>query len=34
MSAETGVETGATTARPRSVVFAVVPGGHGAPGED
>ncbi len=34
MAADTGLETGATTVRPRSVVFAVVPGGHGEPGED
>jgi GTP-binding protein HflX len=34
MSAEKVVDTGATEARPRSVVFAVVPGGHGDPGED
>ena len=34
MSDETGVETGATTARPRSVVFAVVPGRQSAAGED
>ena len=34
MGADTGLETGATTVRPRSVVFAVVPGGHGEPGED
>jgi len=32
---ETGLDTGAPTeARPRTVVFAVVPGGHGEPGED
>ena len=34
MGAETGLETGATTVRPRSVVFAVVPGRRGEPGED
>ena len=35
MDAETGQETGATVVRPRSVVFAVVPGGGRAePGED
>ena len=28
------VDTGATEVRPRTVVFAVVPGGHGPPGED
>jgi GTPase len=28
------VDTGATEVRPRTVVFAVVPGGHGSPGED
>jgi len=28
------VDTGATEVRPRTVVFAVVPGGHGASGED
>jgi len=28
------VDTGATEVRPRTVVFAVVPGGHGTPGED
>ena len=34
MGADAGLETGATTVRPRSVVFAVVPGGRGEPGED
>ena len=34
MSAENAVDTGATEVRPRTVVFAVVPGGHGDPGED
>ncbi|MGE5230025.1 MAG: GTPase HflX [Deltaproteobacteria bacterium] len=34
MSAETVIDTGATEVRPRTVVFAVVPGGHGDPGED
>jgi GTPase len=34
VSAGTGEDTGATTVRPRCVVFAVVPGGHGEPGED
>ena len=34
MSAEKVVDTGATEVRPRTVVFAVVPGGHGDPGED
>jgi GTP-binding protein HflX len=34
MSAEKTVDTGATEVRPRTVVFAVVPGGHGEPGED
>ena len=34
MGAETGIDTGATEVRPRTVVFAVVPGGHGEPGED
>jgi GTPase len=34
VGAETGLETGATTVRPRSVVFAVVPGRHGETGED
>jgi GTP-binding protein HflX len=34
VSAEKVVDTGATEVRPRSVVFAVVPGGHGEPGED
>ncbi|MCX6371843.1 MAG: GTPase HflX [Actinobacteria bacterium] len=29
-----GVDTGATAPRPRAVVFAVMPGGHGRPGED
>jgi GTPase len=29
-----GVDTGATAPRPRAVVFAVMPGGHGEPGED
>jgi GTP-binding protein HflX len=34
MSAEKTLDTGATEVRPRTVVFAVVPGGHGEPGED
>ncbi|NLE22870.1 MAG: GTPase HflX [Actinobacteria bacterium] len=34
MSAEKILDTGATQVRPRTVVFAVVPGGHGEPGED
>jgi GTP-binding protein HflX len=34
MGAEKVVDTGATAVRPRSVVFAVVPGRHGEPGED
>jgi len=34
VSAEKSMDTGATEARPRTVVFAVVPGGHGEPGED
>jgi GTP-binding protein HflX len=34
MAAEAGPDTGATEVRPRTVVFAVVPGGHGEPGED
>ena len=34
MSAEKTLETGATEVRPRTVVFAVVPGGQGEPGED
>ena len=34
MSAENAVDTGATEVRARTVVFAVVPGGHGDPGED
>ena len=29
-----GFDTGATAPRPRAVVFAVIPGGHGEPGED
>lgn len=34
MSAERGLDTGADVSRPRVVVFAVVPGGHGQPGDD
>jgi GTP-binding protein HflX len=34
MGTETGLDTGATEVRPRTIVFAVVPGGHGEPGED
>ena len=34
MGTEKVVDTGATAERPRSVVFAVVPGRHGEPGED
>ena len=34
MGTEKVVDTGATEVRPRTVVFAVVPGGHGASGED
>ena len=34
MGSEAGLDTGATEARPRTVVFAVVPGGHAEPGED
>jgi GTP-binding protein HflX len=34
MGAEPGQDTGATEVRPRTVVFAVVPGRHGEPGED
>ena len=34
MGTEKVVDTGATEVRPRTVVFAVVPGRHGAPGED
>ena len=34
MSADKTIDTGATDVRPRAVVFAVVPGGHGEPGED
>ena len=34
MGTEKVVDTGATEVRPRTVVFAVVPGGHGSPGED
>ena len=34
MSVEKVADTGATTERPRSVVFAVVPGRHGEPDED
>ena len=35
MSADaSAVDTGATAPRPRAVVFAVMPGGHGAPGEE
>jgi GTPase len=30
----TAVDAGATVARPRAVVFAVLPGGHGEPGEE
>ena len=34
MGAEAGTDNGATEVRPRTVVFAVVPGRHGEPGED
>jgi GTPase len=34
VGAEKVVDTGATAVRPRSVIFAVVPGRHGEPGED
>ena len=34
MGAEPGHDDGATEVRPRTVVFAVVPGRHGEPGED
>jgi GTP-binding protein HflX len=34
VSADRTIDTGATDVRPRTVVFAVVPGGHGEPGED
>jgi GTP-binding protein HflX len=34
MGAADGSDNGATTERPRTVVFAVVPGSHGEPGED
>jgi len=34
VSAENAADTGATEVRPRTVVFAVVPGRHGEPGED
>ncbi len=34
MGAEAGTDNGATEVRPRSVVFAVVPGRQGEPGED
>ncbi len=34
MAADTAPEGGATEVRPRTVVFAVVPGRHGEPGED
>jgi GTPase len=34
MGAEPGTDNGATEVRPRTVVFAVVPGRHGEPGED
>ncbi len=34
MTADIGQDTGATAVRPRSVVFAVVPGGGNAPSED
>jgi GTP-binding protein HflX len=34
VSADKTIDTGATDVRPRTVVFAVVPGGHGEPGED
>jgi 50S ribosomal subunit-associated GTPase HflX len=34
MGTEKVVDTGATAGRPRTIVFAVVPGGRGEPGED
>ena len=35
MSADAaGADTGATAPRPRAVVFAVMPAGHGEPGEE
>jgi GTP-binding protein HflX len=34
VSGEQSIDTGATEARPRTVVFAVVPGGQAEPGED